>query len=1061
MRIAPDGTTVLTSRNGLDFTDEFLMLTGVLPDALDGRAAVLDGEIVVYNEHGQVDNLILCLLGRRASDPTEGSGPMTKPAVLLVGGDGYADVGSALRFARSGDVIEIAPGTYDGEVVIDKAVEVRPSEGAGTVTLTAATGNTLMVLADAAIHDLSLVGSGWDWAAIEVAGRNVYPSISNCDIRAPHSVGIRVRGGADPLVADCRIGPAAHGLRVEAAAGFYERCAFFDVALESVIAMAGATPTVLNSAFTGPGRQAAVATDRDTVLTLSECEIAGGSVTATGNGSVTITDSVIHGGGPALEITDDGVLHAHKVRIIGTAPEGILISGGDGVFTECRITGTQGPAVWMTAGKARFEHCEAIDSDRAGFLVVGGAAEFLECVAHNNADQGFSFYTAVELTRCSSYGNGRPDGVGVASPDPLAVPERNTPRPPALRAKPPAPQPRPPVPKAKPSSTRRQDTVRRVGTDGYPTISAAIDAARAGDTIEIEPGTYTEDSITVEKPLTICAAGEPGSVHLRHSPGIPLQLTANATVRGIAVSNEASRAKIARIDGDGVEAVFDQCTFSGSGSLGVLVMDGARATFTRCDVHGSGVEVMEDRSTADLRDCTITNATDAALTVHSGSRMELTNVLVRGGNKGLMLSGGTVAATGLTIADTRAEGIQVHGGTGVFTDCETVGAMANGVWIADGTAEFEHCTAIGSRQSGFSVSGGTATFTRCTAKDNRSMGFKTLDKATFVACRSLDNGDEDEIGVQPDGPGPHVLRARTYAELKQTLRNASPGDTIELEPGRYRCVDRVRIPAGVEVRPAESTGTVRLVAKYHPIVISGSATLRNILIYAEYQTAVTITGVGNSTLLDGCQITATDGIAVKVAKGATPTLRDCKIGPAKQGLVVRGAGGHCERCTFTATPEPVTVSDSVGLRFSDCVVRAVKGKQVAVTRKNPPLALTGDRLAGTVETGRHATVRADREPSSARPRPPASTKAMITGLRTSLAEVKARLGLQRQLGLVDPHRFDLANDMITTLEQEIQELEDLADGREFPTLPEHEKQVGREINRRIDDHAARLNELLD
>nr|WP_192741342.1 DNA ligase D [Amycolatopsis roodepoortensis] len=55
MRIAADGTTVLTSRNGIDFTDEFPCLAGVLTEALDGRSAVLDGEIVVYNDAGQID----------------------------------------------------------------------------------------------------------------------------------------------------------------------------------------------------------------------------------------------------------------------------------------------------------------------------------------------------------------------------------------------------------------------------------------------------------------------------------------------------------------------------------------------------------------------------------------------------------------------------------------------------------------------------------------------------------------------------------------------------------------------------------------------------------------------------------------------------------------------------------------------------------------------------------------------------------------------------------------------------------------------------------------------
>ncbi|WP_328647692.1 DNA ligase D [Amycolatopsis sp. NBC_00348] len=53
MRIAPDGTTVLTSRNNIDFTAEFRGVTGVLD--LDGQAALLDGEVVVYNEDGRID----------------------------------------------------------------------------------------------------------------------------------------------------------------------------------------------------------------------------------------------------------------------------------------------------------------------------------------------------------------------------------------------------------------------------------------------------------------------------------------------------------------------------------------------------------------------------------------------------------------------------------------------------------------------------------------------------------------------------------------------------------------------------------------------------------------------------------------------------------------------------------------------------------------------------------------------------------------------------------------------------------------------------------------------
>jgi bifunctional non-homologous end joining protein LigD len=53
MRVAPSGELVLTSRNDKDLTAEFAVLKGQLGDALGGRAAVLDGELVVLNELGQ------------------------------------------------------------------------------------------------------------------------------------------------------------------------------------------------------------------------------------------------------------------------------------------------------------------------------------------------------------------------------------------------------------------------------------------------------------------------------------------------------------------------------------------------------------------------------------------------------------------------------------------------------------------------------------------------------------------------------------------------------------------------------------------------------------------------------------------------------------------------------------------------------------------------------------------------------------------------------------------------------------------------------------------------
>jgi bifunctional non-homologous end joining protein LigD len=60
MRVAPDGITVLTSRNNRDtFTREFGGLTTVLSPVLGAKAVVLDGEIVAYDEHGRIDFALL------------------------------------------------------------------------------------------------------------------------------------------------------------------------------------------------------------------------------------------------------------------------------------------------------------------------------------------------------------------------------------------------------------------------------------------------------------------------------------------------------------------------------------------------------------------------------------------------------------------------------------------------------------------------------------------------------------------------------------------------------------------------------------------------------------------------------------------------------------------------------------------------------------------------------------------------------------------------------------------------------------------------------------------
>jgi len=95
--------------------------------------------------------------------------------------------------------------------------------------------------------------------------------------------------------------------------------------------------------------------------------------------------------------------------------------------------------------------------------------------------------------------------------------------------------------------------VLTMGTGGtYATLADAVAAAQAGDTILIEPGTYTNQVATINIPLTIEGAGSAGQVVFNQTaaelPGLKGYLVTNAdtTVENITFENAA----VSEGDGD-------------------------------------------------------------------------------------------------------------------------------------------------------------------------------------------------------------------------------------------------------------------------------------------------------------------------------------------------------------------------------------------------------------------------------------------------------------------------------------------------------------------------------
>ncbi|MCW6006285.1 right-handed parallel beta-helix repeat-containing protein [Micromonospora sp. CPCC 205371] len=275
--------------------------------------------------------------------------------MLQVDGRRYATVGAALRDARDGDVIEIAGGTYIEELVVDKAVELRPIEGTGTVGL-AHNDGPLTLRANATVRSIMIaVGDdGWG-SALVIDG--AAPLVEDCLIGAGSEAAIKVTGGAVPTLRECRVEGSRNALVVEGAAGLFERCEFVEATFTGVEVSGGGAPelvgcTIARSEFNGMAVSGA-----NSVVTLRDC---------------LIDQTESH----AMEVSEGG-----RAVLVGTTLQnnehGGVQVGGRGAsaeLTNCTISGADGTAIDVgTRGSATVTDCVITGVD-SGVSVSGKEA---------------------------------------------------------------------------------------------------------------------------------------------------------------------------------------------------------------------------------------------------------------------------------------------------------------------------------------------------------------------------------------------------------------------------------------------------------------------------------------------------------------------------------------------------------------------------------------------------------------------------------------------------------------------------------------------------------------
>ncbi|MGN9911315.1 right-handed parallel beta-helix repeat-containing protein [Phytohabitans sp. LJ34] len=310
------------------------------------------------------------------------------PRVLRVDGRRYSAIGAAVRDARDGDVVEVVGGTYIEQVVVDRAIELRPVEGTGTVGL-ANNDGPLTVRANAAVRGITIAVGDDGWGnALVVEGPGVSPLVEGCLIGSGSAAAVKVAAGAAPTFRGCRVEGSYRALEIEGAGGRYEGCEFVESSSDAVVASRGAAPEFVGCTVSQPRNNGLLSSDAGTVVTLRDClveQAAGYGIEVTGGGRVVLTGTTLRDMDlVAVSVSDrESSVELTSCTISGEGGDGLDIRAhAAATLTDCTITGLdwavktlgRGATATVTGGRIEDVDYGAVDcADKSRVTLTGVA----------------------------------------------------------------------------------------------------------------------------------------------------------------------------------------------------------------------------------------------------------------------------------------------------------------------------------------------------------------------------------------------------------------------------------------------------------------------------------------------------------------------------------------------------------------------------------------------------------------------------------------------------------------------------------------------------------------
>ena len=295
----------------------------------------------------------------------------------------HASIADAVRSARSGALITVAPGRYSEPLVLTDVVTIVAAEGRGSVELAPRSGTAVTATAEAVkLTGLVIRGSDEELPAVDVPDGQL--ELDDCEISAAAWTAVLARNSGALAMRDSRVTNAAGaGIVVTSEAeSVIEDCRLEDLEASGVVIGERGNPLIRRC------------TVRDT---------AGNGVFVNGEGRGSVEDCDISATGkPGIALEDNSATRVLRTRVHDVSGVGIHISSRNRVLVEdCAVEDAAGHGLTVTGdaepmvrrlrvtgagqqgirlgekSRGRYEDCEVRDADGAALWVGGNASPAL------------------------------------------------------------------------------------------------------------------------------------------------------------------------------------------------------------------------------------------------------------------------------------------------------------------------------------------------------------------------------------------------------------------------------------------------------------------------------------------------------------------------------------------------------------------------------------------------------------------------------------------------------------------------------------------------------------